>query len=505
MEPGRSRSHKPIPAYVLFLAARFAHYFSSAELLDELLNASYIAIHSVTKSKPEDMTLTAYWISNTSVLLHFLRKDTGLCQAAGLHQLKFEALLLDMIQMIVIDAERRIDRVLEPAMLDHDTIQGMEEVKFQSDWAFLWRGSMSKASSKNNSNNNTVRKSTSSLSPNPGSTSTFAAASTSGSTSNSTSPSKPRPLTRTPSQPMVPLATTRPPSPRQRRISPRTITTMLSSLLFVMQTYDIHPDIINYVIAQLLNFISSEVFNRMMSSKKLLSRSKALQTRLNLSILEDWIRVNHMPSKLMDQFAPLIQLLQLLQVLSLQEDFVTWIDTLRKLELLNPIQVKRVVNGYRFEVNEPRLSDEITQYVLQVASDTEKMVRRQMMDRKRERPLTMMSIVDTSRKSTSTVARLSTEDNTKSRTSISGTGSSSPTAASSPALLTEAEKARAKQRQREQEEEATLLSETRNSKAWLPFTIPEHLAEREDGVERVFVPLIPEEMMSLLDTYSSLY
>ncbi|KAI7829536.1 hypothetical protein BC939DRAFT_393354 [Gamsiella multidivaricata] len=390
MEPGRSRAHRPIPAYVLFLAARFAHYFSSQELLDELLEATSASIHTVTKNKPEDMTLTAYWISNTSVLLHFLRKDPGLSQASALHQLKIEAMLLDMIQMIVLDAERRIERILEPAMLDHDTIVGMDEVKFQSDWAFLWRGSMSKASTKGNGNSN-----------------------------NNT-----------------------------RRISPRTITTMLSSLLFVMQTYDIHPDIIHYVIAQLLHYVSNEVFNRMMANKKMLSRSKALQTRLNLSILEDWIRMNHLPAKLMDQFEPLIQLLQLLQVLSLQEDFATWIETLKKLELLNPIQVKRVVSAYRFEVNEPRLNEEITQYVLQVASDTEKMVRRQMMDRKRERPLTMMSL-------------------------------------------------------RDQEEEAALLSEARNSKAWLPFVIPENMSERENGVERVFVPLIPEEMMSLLDTYSS--
>ncbi|KAK3848079.1 MAG: hypothetical protein J3R72DRAFT_361223 [Linnemannia gamsii] len=385
MEPTRSRSHKPIPAYVLFLAARFAHYFSSPELLEELLEATILAVKNVTKAKPEDMTLTAYWISNTSVLLHFLRKDIGINQATDFHQMRIEALLLDMVQMIVVDAERRIEKILEPAMLDHDTIAGMDEVKFQSDWAFLWRGSMSKASSKNN----TAKRASSPLSPN---------------------------LTST------------------------TITTMLSSLLFVMQTYDIHPDFIHYVIAQLLYYVSTEVFNRMISNKKLLSRSKALQTRLNLSILEDWIRVNNLPPKLMDQFAPLVQLLQLLQVLSLQEDFPTWIETLKKLEMLNPTQVKRVVSAYRFEVNEPRLGEEITQYVLQ----------------------------------------------------------------QSPAvLLTEAEKARARQRQRDQEEEASLLNETRNSKAWLGLLIPENMAERENGIERVFVPLIPEEMMSLLDTYSS--
>ncbi|KAF9957644.1 hypothetical protein BGZ65_001932 [Modicella reniformis] len=271
---------------------------------------------------------------------------------------------------------------------------------------------------------------------------------------------------------------------------------MLSSLLFVMQTYDIHPDIIQYVIGQILHYVSCEVFNRMISNKKLLSRSKALQTRLNLSILEDWIRVNNLAPKLGDHFAPLVQLLQLLQVLSLQEDFPTWIETLKKLELLNPIQVKRVVSAYRFEVNEPRLGDEITQYVLQIAADTEKMVRRQMMDRKRERPLTMISLIDTS--------AIQGNGASSARTSAEvGSSSTTTPLTITPALLTETEKARAKQRQREQEEEATLLSETKNSKAWLPFKIPENMAERENGSKRVFVPLIPEEMMSLLDTYSS--
>ncbi|KAF9141760.1 hypothetical protein BGX30_004175 [Mortierella sp. GBA39] len=495
MEPTRSRSHKPIPAYVLFLAARFAHYFSSPELLEELLEATILAIKNVTKAKPEDMTLTAYWISNTSVLLHFLRKDVGINQATDFHQMRIEALLLDMVQMIVVDAERRIEKILESAMLEHDTIAGMDEVKFQSDWAFLWRGSMSKASSKNN----TAKRTSSPLSPNLTSTSTFAGSATSG----TSTPNPPRPLARTSSSSMVPLVN-RPPSPRQRRISPRTITTMLSSLLFVMQTYDIHPDFIHYVLAQLLYYVSTEVFNRMISNKKLLSRSKALQTRLNLSILEDWIRLNNLPPKLHEQFAPLVQLLQLLQVLSLQEDFPTWIETLRKLELLNPTQVKRVVSAYRFEVNEPRLSEEITQYVLQVAADTERMVRRQMMDRKRERPLTMMSMTDVTPAPATATAPATARSSVETVATMTTTASAPAATQQSPAaLLTEAEKARARQRQRDQEEEATLLNETRNSKAWLALLIPENLAEREHGIERVFVPIIPEEMMSLLDTYSS--
>ncbi|KAG0086587.1 hypothetical protein BGZ92_008032 [Podila epicladia] len=514
MEPTRSKAYKPIPAYILFLAARFAHYFSSIELLDELLEAASSAITKLVRSRPEDMTLTAYWLSNTSVLLHFLRKDPGLSLTTGFHQVKIEALILDMLQMLVMDAERRIDKILEPAMLDHDTIQGLDEVKFQSDWAFLWRGSISlgsKAGAKAAANATSSpatgattpinKRASSPLSPSSAATSVAGGA---------TSPN-PRPLTRTSSTPVVPMLN-RPPSPRQRKISPRTITTMLSSLLFVMQTYDIHPDIIHYVIAQLLHFVSCEVFNRMMTNKKLLSRSKALQTRLNLSILEDWIRLNNLSPKLMDQFGPLVQLLQLLQVLSLQEDFPTWVETLKKLELLNPTQVKRVVNAYRFEVNEPRLPEEIKQYVLQVAADTERMVRRQMMDRKRERPLTMM--LESNKASTITTATTAAPTNSTATPSTTGsrtstamedteTRSSLQITPPSPAvLLTEAEKARARQRLREQEEEASLLAETRNSKSWLPFVVPENMAAREHGIERVFVPLIPEEMMSLLDTFS---
>ncbi|KAG0029068.1 hypothetical protein BGZ82_008149, partial [Podila clonocystis] len=339
MEPLRSRAYKPVPAYVLFLAARFASNFSSPELVDELLETSLAAVDSVVRNRPEDMALISFWISNCSALLHFLRKDGGLKLTSGLHQAKLEALVQDMVRMLVRDAERRIEKILEPAMLDHDTIAGLDEVKFQSEWAFLWRGNKS------------------------GSTRSSKRASSPASTTPSTL--APRPLKRSGSHSSILSKMNRSASPRQRQISPRNITTMLSSLLFVMQSYDIHPEMVQYVISQLFHYISGEVFNRMIVNKKLLSRSKALQTRLNLSVLEDWVRLNHLPSDLVQVFGPLVQLLQLLQVLSLQEDLPTWIETMNKLKLLNPFQVKRVVNSYRFEVSEQHLPGEISQYVLQ--------------------------------------------------------------------------------------------------------------------------------------------
>ncbi|KAG0043890.1 hypothetical protein BGZ83_010932 [Gryganskiella cystojenkinii] len=544
MEPTRARPYKPVPAYVLFLAARFAHYYSTSGLLDELLNAAFSAIAAVTQSRPEDMTLTAYWISNASALLCFLRRDTGLAGASKVHRVRLEKLVEEMVQMFILDAERRIEDIVEPAMLDHDTIAGLDEVKFQSDWAF-WRGS----SNSSNNNTNNTNKSTNNNSNNKRASFPLSAIPT----------LYPRPLKRSSSQSSVQVPN-RPSSPRQRQISPRTITTMLSSLLFVMQNYDIHPDTIQYVISQLLRYISFEIFNRMITNRRLLSRTKALQTRLNLSILEDWVRSNRLSrEEASEQCKPLVQLLQLLQVLSLQGDIETWTETLKNLDILTPIQLRRVVNTYRFEVSEPRIPSPIKQHVVQAAMKTEKLIKQQSLEKKQlqllhqqqlqqqrssQRSSTESSLTDcssTSRqesnsvsvssRSSSPVAKLiisnmfmnripnpeeesdyyysdySSDDESGCRHKANLTGSS---LVHRPLLTSEAKEAErllVLQQQREQDEREMeeLLSETKNSRSWIPFLIPSNLALRDGGAERVFVPLIPEEMVSLLDTYTYPY
>ncbi|KAF9576584.1 hypothetical protein EC968_006931 [Mortierella alpina] len=333
METKRPGTFEPIPAYVLFLAARFAHHYSTPDLLDELLEAALSAIEFVTKCKTGDVAFIAYWISNTSVLLYLLRKDPGLDTTSKIHQPKFESLLQEMIQMLIMEAEVGIDQILGPAMLEHDTIVGLEEVKFPSDWALgFWR-----AGSNGHIANRTYKRSSAPQFNLP----------------TGTAPC--------PVQKRTSLHIPRPLPPNQQHVTPRAVTTMLSSLLYLMRSFDIHPDIVHYVVEQLLHYISCEIFNHMMENRRFLSRSKALQTRLNLSCLEDWLRNNRMPSRASDPLAPLIQLLQLLQVLSQQTDLATWIETRRTLGLLNHSQVRHVVSAYRYEVKESRLPVEITQ------------------------------------------------------------------------------------------------------------------------------------------------
>lgn len=369
--------------------------------------------------------------------------------------------------MLIVEAEGGIDQILGPAMLEHDTIVGLEEVKFPSDWALgFWR-----AGGNGHVANRTYKRA---------SAPQFNSPAASSHVQRRTSMHIPRPIL-----------------PNQQSVAPRAVTTMLSSLLYLMRSFDIHPEIIHYVIEQLLHFISCEIFNHMMENRRFLSRSKALQTRLNLSCLEDWLRNNRMPARVSDQLAPLIQLLQLLQVLSQQSDLTTWIETRRTLGLLNHSQVRHVVNAYRYEVEENRLPVEITQYVAQVANDLKRATRRSvdMKDEKKQYPgrgscselssaRTSTSLHRGDSRGSSASSMLEAEDLNDAATGMSATSRS--VAGGSVEMS------------QEQQEEWSLLSETRDSRAWIPFVIPANLAARGVHVERVYFPCVPDNLLQIL-------
>src|SRR5207248_4449278 len=124
MLPQRSPSQKPVPANVLFLCARFAHYSGNKELLAKLLFNSMDRINEVVEEHQWDMTILAFWISNSTLLLHYLKKDLGLVQSTVNFQVQLSELINEIYILIVRDAERRIDKVLDSAVLDHETIPG---------------------------------------------------------------------------------------------------------------------------------------------------------------------------------------------------------------------------------------------------------------------------------------------------------------------------------------------------------------------------------------------
>lgn len=327
MTPQRSPSQKPVPANILFLSARYAHYHASAELLETLLLSAMDKINDTVERYHMDMTILAFWMSNATLLLYYLKKDPGLVEATSRFQLHLAELINEIFILITRDAERRMNRVLDTAMLDHETIPGFEDVHFQNEWKFF------------------------------------------------------RSKTKVKDEPLEKRF--RPPSPKRRaQTSPRNITSLLSSTLFVLDLYDVHSVITTQVISQLLYWLSANLFNRILSKKKYLARTKAMQVRMNVSTLEDWARANNRKPEHYEQgsmtstgettveaasrhLAPVVQLLQWLQCFSsLGEDFDALIDTIQQLPRLSPQQLVYAAKNYRAEVGEKGLSKTALKYLI---------------------------------------------------------------------------------------------------------------------------------------------
>ena len=155
--------------------------------------------------------------------------------------------------------------------------------------------------------------------------------------------------------------------------SPGQITDILSGVLMVLQLYEVNPVIIVQAFSQIFFWIACEMFNRILSRKKYLCRSKAVQIRMNITVLEDWIRANGLPMKTATKyFEPTNQLLRWLQTLSQVREFDTLIGTMQTLKDINPLQMRRAVRDYRYEVNEGRMTDECAQYLAQLQRDWER-------------------------------------------------------------------------------------------------------------------------------------
>lgn len=390
----------------------------------------------------------ALWITNLAQLLYYLKKDTGLVVATAEYQLRLSEMISETYTMMINDTERRLSKILGPAMLDYEQIPGMEDVNFCDDWQRFFRRSNSRRSVLVDGQQ--MRRHASS----PGTTASL--------------------------------------------ISPQSITSLLSSSFYVLQSYEVHPTIIIQALAQFFHFLSCELFNRILTNKKLLSRSKALQIRMNLSYIEDWVRNNQLPSSLISYLNPSIQLLQLLQCLSQLDDLDAFMQTVRKFDALNSLQIKRCIVNYRYEVNEPRLPDEIVQYVVQLAEDTvryKQQVRRQKstrssvaLSRSQSRPESVSSFVG----------------------SIIGMANSASLPPTLPSSPTTEEPPVEPYEEDDVDDDATDIAETRDSKFMLPFSVPTtaHMVcingwAPDASKERLVVPVIPDKWMEKLDKSSN--
>jgi hypothetical protein len=250
--------------------------------------------------------------------------------------------------------EQRIDEILGAAILDYETLEEVSDVRFEGEWNLFGRGLTLKKKRDTipragsifaNGNGTPDRSSLPSAASIFGSVkegSPFRTPIRQQSTQNLRSSARNGNV----DSPSTPLAT-------ENAIEPTRVTEILSGILLVLQLYEINPAIIVQAFSQAFLWIAGELFNRILSRKQYLCRSKAVQITMNITVLNDWVRANGLPAKTSTKhLEPLSQLLQWLQCLSGISDF----DSL----------------DYKYEVGETRMTDECAQYLVQLQKDWEK-------------------------------------------------------------------------------------------------------------------------------------
>lgn len=177
-------------------------------------------------------------------------------------------------------------------------------------------------------------------------------------------------------------------------LSPRTVTSILTAALHILQLYEINPATIVQAFSQIFFWLGSELFNKVLTNKRYLCRSKAMQLKLSVSTLEDWARSNALPLSIVNtHFAPLNQLISWLACQSSLQDFDSLVATMQSLKALNPLQMRRAVKDYRYEVGESRMSEELWTTLEQFAADWERreeMAREEEEEKKARRELEKM-------------------------------------------------------------------------------------------------------------------
>lgn len=358
--PWVSRSR---PSNVLYLCIRYACHFNDQDGLEELVTTFVEAVENVIYAHPTETTYLAFWLHNSVLLLHYFQRDTTLVQFdCEREYVGVLAELVNEVYMFVVrDIEQRMDKVLDAAILEHEAIDVLDGLQYEDEWSFIktLRGSVKNLHQGSSPSTPTRRRPLSQVFSNDERFSRHSPSLFSG-------PLSPEKRSGAHGEPSPDASV----ADLLSAPSPRTITTQLTSVLHVLQLYEINPSIIVQILSQVFFWVGSELFNRILTQKKFLCKARAMQVRLNISSLEDWIKTNALPMAIVsDHFAPLKQLVSWVLCQSSLQEFDGLISTLQGLKKLSPVQLRRVLRDYRYEVGEARMSEECIAYLDQLQID----------------------------------------------------------------------------------------------------------------------------------------
>lgn len=329
------RTRTPECANALFLVFRHTFYCGTEHAFVELASAAIrrIELKVFSESSAGDIGLLVHWLANTLILLYYIRKDGA--SAGSLNsgtarefQPALEQLAASIINRVYEACTNLLNPMISACILDYDSIPEYNNVQYKDEWK-LFR------SKKKDDGMEIVQQ--------------------------HMLPPTPESLVKCP--------------------GPARVSSTFASILGLFHAYSVHSTVQMELLAQLLYYVASQVFNGIMKQRKrYLSRRRAMQIRLNISVLEDWCRNNNFrPPNEKVQFKSLIEtgktfLLPVTKLLAFLQTFSSFDDSpgsvteaLNLFSNLNPALLLQASSHYRYELGEKRMSKEYKRNLQQMA------------------------------------------------------------------------------------------------------------------------------------------
>ncbi|CAN3354734.1 hypothetical protein DICA2_B06326 [Diutina catenulata] len=371
-----------LPAAVLFQLLRYSHSNVESRELSEFLFDCFISrLRSVTNTTSgvynmaafdggaNDIVLLSYWLAVIQFFHFYLAKGRMYRSYP-----KWLQELINMTQSLVVALSfainSRLDPLVDPCLLDFTSLVDVQSVLYAKDWNFY------RSKKKHPNSFDDIQRM------------------------------------------LYPPSMTELMKP-----SPLKYIQVLAALDYVLRIHHVDKLLRMMAFSQVFYYSNAVLFNRIMSSSRYCTRAKAVQIRLNISAIEDWLRThsfkvetagepgglgqlreggathtedllplanllfdnwdgegkcrdpaylafyyNSLYSVGKTQFQPAIELLQWLQVMSSCTDQEFLVTTINQFDVLNYFQLHKVMNKlYKYEVDEPKLNKKLVSFVKQLA------------------------------------------------------------------------------------------------------------------------------------------
>lgn len=234
--------HSPsIAASLTFQCIRYAHHKRhNRTMVESVFNSCIDKLLELDTDK--DILKEAYSLGYMNFLYYYMSRDERLFKDYPQLLQSVINFLLGLIKTLSHSINERLRPLLIPAILDYATISDVKETLYKNDWNFFKKRKIHRL--KHDSYDEILK-------------------------------------------------LLYPPSVKeQMKPTPVKIVQIFGALTYVFELNDIHPIFLQQCLSISLKWMVATLFNELIQSKKLLSRTHAMQIKLNLSVLQDWVK-NH--------------------------------------------------------------------------------------------------------------------------------------------------------------------------------------------------------------------